>query len=101
MEYVKNIETRVGADAGYHSSNLEPKDREGCVGKYGLDRTLLLNDVLAIAYKMDVKPNIIIKAGPNAKWYLKRFPLNVLDTETEKQSWRDTSKSIMHIIEWN
>ena len=101
MDHVKKYEKRYGTDAGYHSSNMVPINREGCVGKSGLDKTLSLEDVLAIAYKMDVKPNIIIKAGPNRKWYLKRFALNVLDSEIEKQSWRDTTKSIMHIIEWN
>ena len=101
MEFVKKYEKRVGLDVGYHSSNLHPADREGCVGKHGLDKTLSLQEILSIAHKMPEKPNIIIKAGPNRKWYLKRFSLNVLDEEIEKQKWRDVSQSIMHIIEWD
>jgi hypothetical protein len=101
MEHVKKYEKRYGADAGYHSSNMDPVNREGCVGKSGLDKTLSLENVLAIAYKMPEKPNIVIKAGPNRKWYLKRFPLNVLDDEIEKQKWRDITQSTMHIIEWD
>jgi hypothetical protein len=74
MDYVKNIEIRKGVDVGYHESNIEPLNRERCVGKRGIDKTLILQDVLNLAYKIDIKerPNIIIKAGPNAKWYLKR-----------------------------
>ena len=48
---------------------------------------------------MENKPNIIIKAGPNAKWYLKRFPINLLEIEINKQKWRDTTRCVMYIIE--
>lgn len=29
---------------------------------------------------MDEKPNVIIKAGPRAKWYLKCCPKDLIDT---------------------
>lgn len=32
MKHVKHIEIRKGVDIGYHSSNIHPIDREGCVG---------------------------------------------------------------------
>jgi len=51
---------------------------------------------------MNEKPNIIIKAGPRAKWYLKHCSKDLIDTEIEKQkSWRDISRSIMWIIDWD
>ena len=98
------IETRYGVDVGFHDSNLHPKTGEGRVGKHGLDKTLSLDQIINIAYKMDEKPNIIIKSGPNAKWYLKKCPLHLIDTrieEVKKQNWRNTSRYIMYIINWD
>ena len=101
MEHVKLIEVRKGVDIGYHSSNMEPIDREGCVGVRGINKSFTIDMVLELAYKMDNKPNVIIKGGPNAKWYLKRFQKEVIDEEIEKQKWRDTSRCTMFIIDWN
>ena len=101
MELVRNIETRKGVDVGDHGSNIVPIDGEGCVGKNGLDKTLTFEQVLRLAYRIENKPNVIIKAGPNAKWYLKRFQKETLEDEIEKQKWRDTSRCIMYIIEWD
>lgn len=101
MEHIKQITKRVGADVGYHSSNLHPANREGCVGKSGIDKNYTLGQVIELAYKMDEKPNIIIKAGPNAKWYLKRFSLDSINEEIERQQWRDLSRSTMYVIEWD
>jgi hypothetical protein len=102
MEYVKKYQKRIGADAGYHTSNLHPTNRMGCVGKNGIDKNYTLDEVIQLAYKMEQKPNIIIKAGPNAKWYVKRFKPELIDDEIEKQKkWRDVSRCTMHIIEWD
>jgi hypothetical protein len=100
MEYILSMQTREGVDVGYNSSNLHPEDGEGCVGENGLDKSLNLDQVIRIAYKMENTPNIIIKAGPNAKWYLKRFPTDQIENEIQKQTWRDTSRCVMYIIEW-
>ena len=101
MEYITHMEKRLGADLGYHESNLRPENGEGCIGKSGLDKNLTLERILEIAYKMDEKPNVIIKAGPRAKWYLKRCPKDLIDKEIGKQkSWRDISRYTMWIIEW-
>lgn len=102
MEHVKVIETRNGVDAGYHSSNINPIDREGCVGSRGIDKSYTIEQVLNLAYKIatENRPNIIIKAGPKAKWYMKRFDKDVLENEINKQKWRDTSRCTMYIIEW-
>ena len=101
MEHVKIIEKRKGVDVGYNSSNIYPIDREGCVGASGIDKSFTFEMVLNIAYKMENKPNIIIKAGANAKWYLKHFQKDVIEDEINKQTkWRDTSRCTMYIIEW-
>jgi len=101
MNHIVMMERLTGVDVGYHSSNMHPADREGCVGKNGIDKTLTLERVIELAYKMESKPNIIIKAGPNAKWYLKRFSKEVIEEEIKKQSWRDTSRCMMYVIEWD
>ena len=103
MDHVKFIEVRKGVDVGYHNSNIDPINREGCVGSQGINKSFTLENVLELAYKIDEpnRPNIIIKAGPNAKWYLKRFKKEFIEQEIHKQEWRDTSRCIMYIIDWN
>ena len=101
MEHVKFIEIRKGVDVGYHNSNLYTADRIGCVGKHGINKNFTLDEMIKMAYTMVEKPNIIIKAGPNAKWYLKSFPVDVIEREIEKQNWRDVSRCTMYIIEWD
>ena len=84
------------------NSELRSENNEGCVGKSGLDKNISLEEILEISYKMNEKHNIIIKAGPRAKWYLKRCPKDLIDAEIEKQrSWRDISRSTMWIIDWD
>jgi hypothetical protein len=101
MEYFKKIEKREGCDVGWHCSNIHPIDREGCVGAGGIDKSYTLDMVMDLAYKLDNKPNIIIKAGPNAKWYMKKVHVDEIDNEIEKQKWRDTSRCTMFIIDWD
>jgi hypothetical protein len=102
MEHFTLIKRREGCDVGYHKSNIHPRDREGCVGANGIDKTFTFEMVMDLAYKFDIenRPNIIIKAGPNAKWYLKRFHPDTIEDEIVKQNWRDTSRCCMYIIEW-
>lgn len=101
MERVFPYSVREGADLGYHNSNIHPINREGCVGKNGINKSFTREMVFALAYKMEMKPNIIIKAGPNAKWYLKFCPKDLIEEEITKQNWRDTSRCTMYIIDWN
>ena len=100
MEYVKNFQKRRGVDAGYHESPIHPVNGDLRVGKRGLDKNLTLVQMIEIAYNMEQKPNILVKGGPNAKWYIKKFDPSILDSEIKKQSWRDTSRCTMYIIEW-
>jgi hypothetical protein len=102
MEHISSIQKIIGADVGFHESNVHPVSGEGCVGKSGLDKTLSLERILQIAYNIDQKPNIIIKPGPRSKWYLKRCPKHFIDLAIEKQkSWRDLSRYTMWIIDWD
>ena len=104
MEYIKKFEKREGVDVYCGNKyNLHPANGEGRVGASGIDKTYTLQQVLALAYQMAVeKPNIIIKAGPDAKWYLKRCPTDEIDREIEIQKeWRDVSRCTMYIIEWD
>ena len=60
MEHVKKqIKIRTGVDVGYNGSNIQPIDREGCVGASGIDKSYTLDMVMKLAYKLDNKPNII------------------------------------------
>ena len=100
MEHVKNYQKRNSADV-YFGKNLHPQNRTHCVGKQGLDKNLTLMQMIEIAYNMPEKPNIIIKAGKNAKWYLKKIELNVLDIEIAKYPFPEImSRCTMHIIVW-
>lgn len=100
MDYFKKLERRKGVDIGYHNFCIHPSNKEGCVGKRGIDKNFKLDKMLELAYKMEEKPNILIKSGKKGKWYIKKFNYDDIDTEIEKQKWRDTSRCIMYIIEW-
>jgi hypothetical protein len=103
MEYIKKFEKRIGVDVFYGNKyNLHPENGDGRVGKSGIDKSFTLERVIALAYQMAEKPNIIIKSGLNGKWYLKRCPANDIEGEIEKQQdWRDVSRSTMYIIVWD
>jgi hypothetical protein len=64
--------------------NLHPVDGEGRIGKQGIDANYTLDMLKAIAYRMPEKPNIIIKAGKKAKWYIKKCPKDEIIREIEK-----------------
>lgn len=103
MDHISLIQKRIGADLFYGSKyHLYPENGEGRIGAEGLDKNLSLTQIIEIAYGICDKPNIIIKAGPNAKWYLKRCPKDLIDEEIEKQrSWRDITRCTMWIIDWD
>jgi hypothetical protein len=88
-----------GCDVRY-GANLHPPDREGCVGKQGLDKKYTLAQVVALAQRMPEKPNIIIKAGANAKWYLKKCAPAAVEREVGQNNWRDVSRCLMYVIDW-
>ena len=98
MEHFKSILRRDSTDLGFISQDLEPLNSVGRVGRSGIDKTFTLHRMIELAY--EIKANIIIKAGPNAKWYLKRCPIDKLEDEIAKQAWRNTKRSTMWVIEW-
>jgi hypothetical protein len=98
MEYFARIERRDGVDVGYNGSAIEPLNRVGCVGKAGIDKNFTLEQVMPLAY--EVRANIIVKSGKNAKWYLKRCNPTDIEATIQKQSWRKTKLYTMWIIEW-
>lgn len=98
MEHFKTIEKRLNSDLK-KGSDLHPEDGRGRVGKSGFDKNLKLNDLLEIAYTMNnPRPNIIIKAGKNAKWYLKFCMTEIID---EKIASNGPSRCTMFIIQWD
>jgi len=101
MDQISNIEIRRGVDLGYHSSNIHPVDKYGCVGKQGIDKSFTIEMILEIASKIDEIPNIIIKSGKNAKWYLKLLKKDLIDDAIINQQWRNTTRCVMYIIDWN
>ena len=90
------LEIRLGVDVGYHSSNMVHHDYPE--SKKGYPKTKTLEEMLELA--KDIDANIIIKAGKNAKWYLKHVPRHALDAEIKKQAWRDTHRATMYIVEF-
>jgi len=100
MEHFKSVEKREGCDL--YGDNIHPIDRVGCVGKSGIDKSYTLDMVMKLAYKMDDKPNIIIKGGKNAKWYMKKVQPNKIDDAIEKYKFKDNIHlCTMYIIVWD
>ena len=101
MEHFERIQKNRGCDIG-RGNDIHPEDGTGRVGKSGFDKQLQLNDIIEIAYTIkNPRPNIIIKAGENAKWYLKYCDLSQVDEKIQQtKKWRDTSRATMYVIEW-
>ena len=94
---MENIQKLQGVDV--RRVDLEPLNGMGRIGVSGIDKNCSLNQLIEFAY--GIKANIIVKAGKNAKWYLKRVPKNEIVSDLEKQGYRDTSHCTMWIIEWD
>ena len=100
MEHFTNIEKKLGCDIG-RGNGLHPEDGKWRVGKEGFNKNLRLNDLVELAYTMDnPRPNIVIKGGKNAKWYLKYCIADKIDEQIKKTKYRDCSRCSMYIITW-
>ena len=97
MENIQKLQKLQGVDV--RRVDLEPLNGMGRIGASGIDKNYSLNQLIELAY--GIKANIIVKAGKNAKWYLKRVPKNEILDDIEKQGYRDTSRYTMWIIEWD
>jgi hypothetical protein len=106
MEHVRKYERRDNADLKW-GKELRPVNGEGCGESNGIDKTYTFDMVRALAYQMPEKPNIIIKGGKNAMWYIKKCATNEIDREIEKlrncsSSWeKKMVRCTMYIIEWD
>jgi hypothetical protein len=102
MEHIRKRSIRTGVQIGWGAKyNMHPENGEGCVGKGGIDKSYTLDRVIELAYNMSPRPNIIMKAGPNTKWYLKLFQKEEIDGEIEKAAWAKKVSNVMYIIEWD
>ena len=101
-ELVTKLEKRIGVTVGYNDkSPYDAAEHEGRMGKHGFDANLSLAKMIEIASRMEARPNVIVKAGENAKWYLNRVPPDSIDAEIDKQRWRENSRnSTLWVIEW-
>lgn len=100
------VTQRKGCDVNW-GHNLNPENREGCVGKAGIDKSYTLEKMVELAYKMEEKPNILTKPGPNSKWYMKKIDKQDIESEIEivaQRKSRPTPEQLanytMYIIEW-
>tara|TARA_R110001599_G_C12009913_1_gene637907 strand:+ start:65 stop:475 length:411 start_codon:yes stop_codon:yes gene_type:complete len=106
MDKIKTLRKIRKADVGWNRDNMQPDDREGCAGK-GFDKTLPIEALIKIAYKMNPRPNIITmtvakRAPYKGQSYMKLFPLDTIDKEIEKRrnNCFGCDRCIMYIIEW-
>lgn len=100
MNNITRMTKYTGVDISFgFGSDIEPMDGKFRVGKRGIDKNCTLEQVMTLAH--EVNANIIIKGGKNAKWYLKSIDTDMIPTAIEKQEWRDTSRCIMWVIQWD
>ena len=89
MEYISSFEKRFGVDIGFGN--------RGFILQF--EKASTLQEVMKAAH--EIKANIIIKAGKNAKWYVKTCPVDRIESEIDKQRWRDTHRATMWIVKWD
>lgn len=81
--------TRDGLDAKY------------CIGNNGFDKHMSLEEVIQ-KIAIPKKANLIIKHGPNAKWYVKQVPIEEIDkTLREKtKNYIYNGRSTSYRLSW-
>lgn len=75
---------------------------EYCVGKQGFDKNLSLDEVIEFIAKPK-KANLIVKTGPNAKWYVKNISVEDA-TQTIKSATKNyiaTDKSKCYVVSFD
>ena len=99
MEHITFLEKRIGNSLRNKETSLYPVNNKDCVCRSAF---LSIERILKIAYKMDEKPNIIIREGSGCKWHLIRSPKDLIDSSIEKQRrWIDISRSTIWIVNWD
>ena len=101
-ELLTKMVRREGSDLGHLIYPADgSKDAEKRDGARGFLKTLTLGEMIGIASRMEERPNIIVKAGLNAKWYLKSFPKERIDEEFENNRTREGVKNCtLWVWEW-
>lgn len=74
-----------------HDVSRDSIPEKYCVGKNGFDKNLSLDDVIEFIAKPK-KANLIVKSGPNAKWYVKK-----VSVEDAKQTIKSGTKNYLSI----
>lgn len=101
MEHISSLTRKLSADVGFRGKediNIEHPFR---VGASGYDKNLNLSQIVEIAYSINPKPNIIVKPGPNRKWYIKNIPYNEIEESiSHANTRRNNEKSTLWIISW-
>jgi len=109
VDGVEQCEEYRGVDLDFKNdrNDVHPDDEYATDGKSGLLACLTLQEAINICSRMNPRPNVIIKAGPKAKWYFKgpypRSDIGPLVEQNAKKKWRekDTARRIMYVIVWN
>ena len=109
----RRIEQREGVDVSNGGkNNLSPTnevDKNKCQGNAGgFKKELTIDDMIFIAYRMEEKPNIIVRAGQEGKaqWYLKKVDIEEIEEKIEKQTLSSRGRNnklkhyLMYIIKW-
>jgi hypothetical protein len=95
LSKLKYFEKFEGVDIGFHD-NMEHPDFPN--SKRGYSKNFTLETMISLA--KDINANVILKAGKNAKWYLKKCNRNKINERIETQKWRDTSGVIMYVVDF-
>jgi len=108
MDNITNIKRIPGVDVGFHN-NIKPINNEGVTGKNnGINKNFTFEMILNIAYKIETsnRPNIIVRSGKIAMWYLKRCSIEEIPDRIKKEEEGMRGKNgrlkhfQMYIIEW-
>ena len=98
--HFKYFEIKEGCDVGFND-NIPHPDYPFTSKTVGYPKNLTLNKMLKLA--KDVNANILIKAGKNAKWYIKRYAKEEITERIQKQNtWREgrVKRCTMYYFEW-
>jgi hypothetical protein len=65
------------------------------------DKNYTLDEMYQIMWLMEIRPNILVKSGKNAKWYVKWIDPTTIEYRIAKQKkFRNLKGYVMWIIEW-
>ena len=99
--HFKYFEIKEGCDVGFND-NIPHPDYPFTSKTIGYPKEFTLTKMLKIA--KDVNANILIKAGKNAKWYVKCYPFGegIQERIDKQKAWRANrvKTCTMYCFEW-